>query len=190
MTVALLLAALNYFGAGAAELSACQGLEKLWADLGSSDPVTAERVMVQLAAKPAQTVPFLREHVRPVSAPDPCRVAQWLSDLDSDAFATRERATEELEKLSEVAEPALNKALGGSPSLEVRRRIKGLLERVTAERFNPSANRRRAVRAVEVLERVRDARARELLGILAQGAPKAQLTVEARAALERLETPR
>jgi hypothetical protein len=185
-----LLVALSYLGASAAELSACEGLEKLWADLGSRDPVTAERVMAQLAARSLQTVPFLRERLRPVSVPDPCRVARWLSELDSDAFATRERATQELEKLAEVAEPALNEALGKSPSLEARRRIKGLLEGVTAERFNPSADRRRAVRGVEVLERVRDAGARELLGILAQGAPKAQLTVEARAALDRLETQR
>jgi hypothetical protein len=164
--------------------------EKLWADLDSRDPVVAEQVMSQLAAQPAQTVPFLREHLRPVSAPDPCRVARWLADLDSDDFATRERATRELEKRGEAVESALNEALNKSPSLEARRRIKGLLERVKVERFNPSADRRRAVRAVEVLERVGDAKARQLLGILARGSPKAQLTVEARAALERLEASR
>ena len=177
-------------GTDAAESSASKGLEKLWADLTSKDPAIIEQVMAQLAARPAQTVPFLREHLHPVSAPGPCRVSRWLAELDSDDFATRERATQELEQRGEMVESALTRALGKSPSLEARRRIKGLLERVRAERFNPSANRLRAVRAVEVLERIGDAKARQLLGMLAQGAPAAQLTVEARAALERLQTPR
>jgi hypothetical protein len=88
-----------------------------------------------------------------------------------------------------VVDSALTGALEKSPSLEARRRIMRLLERVTGERFNPSAHRLRAVRAVEVLERIGDAKARQLLDILAKGAPAAQLTVEARAALERLQAP-
>jgi hypothetical protein len=116
-------------------------------------------------------------------------VAGWLAELDSDDFATRERATQGLEKQGEVVESALLEALGQSPSLEARRRIQRLLEGVKAERLNPSAERCRAVRAVEVLERIGDAKSRQVLVLLARGAPEAQLTVEARSALKRLEAP-
>jgi hypothetical protein len=47
----------------------------------------------------------------------------------------------------------------------------------------------RRVRAVEVLEAVGTAEARDLLGVLAKGAPGAALTREARESLGRLERP-
>jgi hypothetical protein len=189
MTVVLLLAALGRPGAAAGP-SAPEAIPKLWADLGSKDPATAERVMAQLAARPAQTASFLRKHLHPVVAPERGRVARWLADLDSDDFPTREQATEELKKAAEVVEPALKEALGKSPSPEAQVRIRRLLERMRAERLNPSADRRRAVRAVEVLERIGDGEARKVLNLLSRGAREAQLTVEARAALERLEASR
>jgi hypothetical protein len=60
------------------------------------------------------------------------------------------------------------------------------LDKVKGERLAPSPDRLRAVRAVEVLERIDDCAARRLLTALAAGAPEAQLTVEAKSALERL----
>jgi proline dehydrogenase len=71
--------------------------------------------------------------------------------------------------------------------LEARRRIKALLERLRTERFNPSPERLRVVRVVEVLERIGDAESRRILSALARGAPEAQLTTEAKTALERLD---
>jgi hypothetical protein len=161
-------------------------LEKLWANLGVTDPAAAEKTMATLVAKSAQSVPFLRQRVRPVPVPDPRRVARCLADLDSEQFAVREKATQELEKMAEVVEPALQKALDKKPPPEARRRIKGLLDRLRAERLNPPAERLRIVRAVEVLERIGDTEARRVLSGLARGAPEAQLTIEAKTALERL----
>jgi hypothetical protein len=92
MTITLLLTVTSF----GAEPPVYRGLEKPWAELAGKDPAIAEQVMAQLAARPAETVPFLREHLHPVPAPDPCRVARWLAELDSDDFATRERATQEL----------------------------------------------------------------------------------------------
>ena len=97
-----------------------------------------------------------------------------------------QRASKALEDLSEAVEPQLRKALEGKPSLEARRRIERLLKQVRGERLSPSRQRRRAVSAIEVLERIGNAEARGVLAALARGAPTAALTVDARGALERL----
>jgi len=52
---------------------------------------------------------------------------------------------------------------------------------------NLTGDRLRVVRAVEVLERISNAEARQLLQSLADGAPGALETVQARAALARLK---
>jgi hypothetical protein len=89
-----------------------------------------------------------------------------------------------LAKLGYLAEPALKKALEDRPSLESRRRIKGLLDKLPAEELT-SAEELRGLRAVELLERLAQPEADELLQALSGGAAGARLTREARAALER-----
>jgi hypothetical protein len=162
--------------------------DRLWADLGTRDPETAERAIAGLAARPAQAVPFLEGRLRPVPHADPRRVAGWLADLDSEEFAVRERADWQLGAMGEVAEPFLKQALHGRPSAEVRRHIDGLLAAVKANRLDPPAERLRAARAVEALERIGDRAARRLLADWAGGAPEAPLTIEAKSALERVTT--
>jgi hypothetical protein len=53
-------------------------------------------------------------------------IARWIADLDSEKFATREKATHELEKLGEAAQPALRKAIEGHPNPEARKRLERL----------------------------------------------------------------
>jgi hypothetical protein len=160
-------------------------LKQLWADLATGDPVKAEQVMARLVARQAETVNFLRKHLHPITV-DPPRVARWLAELDSDIHATREQASRALESLSEVVEPQLRQALAAKPSLEARRRIERLLKQVRGERLSPSRQRRRVMSAIEVLERIGSPAARQLLAALARGAPTAALTIDAKAALERL----
>src|SRR5262249_16809073 len=119
----------------------------------------------------------------PVRAPDVRRgehIARWIGDLDSEDFAVREAANRGLEAVGESARPALMRALAGKPSAEARRR----LEQLVAGLDGPT--RRRAVRSVEVLERIGTAPAREILERLARGEKEARLTEEVRAALARL----
>jgi HEAT repeat protein len=113
-------------------------------------------------------------------------LAGLLAELDDERFKVRERATRALEKLAETAEPPLKKALAGDPSPEARRRIEGVLDKLKKDRLNPPADRTRLVRAVEVLELIGSAEARQVLNALARGAPEAQITLEAKTALERL----
>lgn len=159
-------------------------LRSLWDDLGGRDVRKAYRSIHMLAAAGPRAVTFLKERLPPVPRPDEQRLARLIADLESDRFATREKSTRELEKLSELALPALRKILENKPSLELRRRIVPLVERIDQPIL--SGHRLFAVRAVTVLEQAGSPEAREVLEQLAKGAPGARLTQEARAALDRL----
>jgi hypothetical protein len=60
------------------------------------------------------------------SAADPQKVARWITDLDSNQFSVREKATRELEKLGESAQPAMRKALENQLKPEAKRRLERL----------------------------------------------------------------
>src|SRR5262249_28301018 len=107
---ALAALVLGAFGQDASAAAPPRTLEVLWADLGTDDAVKAEQAMARLVGGPAQTVPFLRRRVRPVTV-DARRTARWLAELDSDTYAVRERASRELEGLCEAVEPLLRQAL-------------------------------------------------------------------------------
>jgi hypothetical protein len=131
-------------------------------------------------------VPFLAKLMRPQAASaDPHTIAALVGDLDSNQFTVREKAMQALEKLGKVAEPALRTALAArQPSLEIRRRMERILEKLEGPVTAPE--RLRELRALEVLEQIGSAEARQLLETLAQGAADAPLTQEARTALRRL----
>jgi hypothetical protein len=112
-------------------------------------------------------------------------VGRLIADLDDDSFEARTAAGHELEELGRAAAPALRRALEGHPSAEARRRIEALLHRL--DEPIPSGERLRGLRAVEALERIQTAEARQVLEALSGGAPDAEVTLEAKAALRRLE---
>jgi RNA polymerase sigma factor (sigma-70 family) len=159
-------------------------LEDLWNDLAGDDASRAWRAACTLSAAPEQTLPWMREHLHALSAADAGRIARLLADLDGDEFADRERAARELEKLGELAEPALRKALAGQPGAEVRRQV----ERLLAKLDGPvrAAEVRRGLRAVEVLEQVGTPEAQRELARLAREAPGGRIEKEAKGALKRL----
>jgi hypothetical protein len=107
-----------------------------------------------------------------------------IADLDSRTFAAREKASRELEALDKLVQPALRRALQGHPSPEVRMRVERLLAKLETAVASPE--QLRSLRAVEALEHLGTPAARRLLAALAQGAPEARLTEEAKASLGRL----
>jgi RNA polymerase sigma factor (sigma-70 family) len=169
-------------GRPAGRLSAEQ-LEACWSDLAGEDASRAAASLSRLADVPGQAVPLLRERVRPAQAPSEDDLRRLLAELDDPEFARREAATKRLADLGELAEAGLRAALRGQPSAEVRRRIEGLL---AGPRLVRTAEARRGLRAVRVLECVGTPEARQHLEALSRGAPQARLTQEAKAALERL----
>ncbi len=159
-------------------------LQTLWGDLAGADGAKAHGAVWALAAVPAQSLPFLKERVRPFPVPEPRRLAQLLADLDSGRFAVREKAGRELEGLTGLAGKVLRAALASPRSIEFRRRVELLLARLDGPVQYPEV--RRALRVVEVLEHVGTAEARAFLAELSRGAPGARLTREALVALRRL----
>jgi hypothetical protein len=160
-------------------------LENLWTNLADPDGIRAYRAIWTLAAASRDSVPFLAQRVRPMARAEDEQLARWIADLDSAVFADRDKATRELERQGEVAEPLLRKALTGDPSPEVRRRIEALRSKLHGP--VTSADALRSIRAVEVLEHIATPEARQVLQNLATGAADARLTREAKAALARQE---
>jgi WD40 repeat protein len=158
-------------------------LEKRWIDLASSAGPQAVQALWDLVASPEQAVPLVRQRIKPVEPADAQRVERLIRNLDSEDFQTRIKATEELEKIVDGAEPALRKKLAEKPSLEMKQRINQVLSKLEP---SASGERLRALRAIQVLEYAGTAAAREHLRMLAKGVVEARLTCEAKAVLERL----
>lgn len=167
-----------------AALSAAD-LESHWKTLAGEDAPAAFRAIQTLAADPVRSIPDLRKRLHPVAIVEDKRLRQWIADLDNDQLAVREKATSELEKVGAAALHAMQKALADKPSLETRRRLEPLIEKQQREEWSSSPANLRSRRAVEVLERAGTPEAKEVLTILANGAPGAWQTQDAKAALER-----
>src|SRR5262249_4739035 len=102
-------------------------LDKAWADLASTDEATSTRAILALAAAPKDSIPFLKDHLKPVKV-DAERVAKLVKQMESSKFAEREAASRELaadvEYLGKFAKPALEKYQGEGTSAEARRRVR------------------------------------------------------------------
>lgn len=159
-------------------------LAALWKELAGEEFPNAYQALGALAADPKQTVAFLKEQLKPVSPADALRVEKLIADLDSDQFAVRQKASQELDKLGDLAEPYLRRVLEGKPTLEVRRRADDLLRKL--EEQPPAGEVARDLRALALLEHLGTPEAREVLRRMTKGAPGVRITREAAAALERL----
>jgi hypothetical protein len=153
-----------------------------WTALGG-EAKNAYQAMEQMLNVPEHAVAVLKERVRPVQSCDPDTVAKWIAQLDSETFAERMKAQTALEQMGEGAAHLIQQALERKNSLELTRRLEELLSKSDAT--SPAALRHH--RAVATLEWIGTPAALALLRTLAEGAPRAHLTTEARAALKRLE---
>ena len=128
---------------------------------------------------------YLKDHIKPAVGVDPKRIDGWIAEMGDDNFQVRQRAADELQKLGELAQPALEKVLKGQPNLdtqEARRRP----ARQDRHRQGRSPAVLQALRGVEVLGKQGTAEARQILEKIAQGAAGARLTRAAQASLNRL----
>lgn len=166
----------------AAPLTTAQ-IEACWTDLAGSDAGRAVAALARLADVPQQAVPMLHDRLHPAKAPRAEELRRLIADLDDEQFERRRAAAKRLAALDDLAHAALREALQHKPSLETRRRIEGLLAEAHLARTQDA---RRQLRAIGVLEAIGTAEARQVLGILAKGAPEARLTRTAQAALDRL----
>ncbi|MBY0527862.1 MAG: sigma-70 family RNA polymerase sigma factor [Gemmataceae bacterium] len=159
--------------------------ETLWKDLSADDAKVADAAIRALSAAP-KSVTFLAERVKAVTPPNAEQVKQLILDLEGDKpFAVRQKATDELEKLGELAADALQKVLDEKPGLETQMRIERLLARLV-NAAAPPPDLLRSLRALEVLEDLGTPEARQLVETIAKGAGGAQLTRQARETLNRM----
>ncbi len=159
-----------------------QGLEGLWATLAEDDARTAYQAIQSLVFESEKAVPFLKERMRPVLEPNANQLSSWIADLDSDEFAVRQKATQALEQLDNLAEATLRKKLAEKPSPEVCRQIEDLLK---SKELRPGVLQ--ALRGLEALELIGNNEATEVLKTMASGTEAAVLTQEAKASMGRLK---
>lgn len=158
-------------------------LERWWDDLAGEDARKAHAAIGGLCAAPERAVNLLRDRLRPSPAGPADEIRRRIADLDSDAFERREAASADLAALGDQARPALQAALQANPSAELRRRAEALLAPPDVVR---SAETLRALRAVEVLERIGNPEVRQILEALGKGDPDARQTRDVKEALARL----
>jgi dipeptidyl aminopeptidase/acylaminoacyl peptidase len=165
------------------ERPSAKQLEAVWADLAGDDATKAYQGARILLAASAETDAFWNNRLHPAAAVDAAKIAKLIGKLDSNEFAIREQATNELLKLNGTVLPVLRKALQGQPSEEARRRLEQVLQALEGL---PAAEELRDMRAVEILEYLDIPTARMIIESLAKGEPDARLTVAAKGSLDRL----
>jgi RNA polymerase sigma factor (sigma-70 family) len=163
-----------------------EDLLRCWDDLAGAAPA-GFRAIRCLAAVPDQALPFLRERLGPVPPADPRGLRQLLDALDSNDFAQRKKAAQDLSQLADRAVNALKQEAEQTTSVEVRRALGEILASAGAP---VAGEQRRTVRVVEAVEAMGTPEAARWLDKLAGGAPGARLTREAGAARDRLRSPR
>ena len=165
-------------------LLSAKTLETLWADLADQDAGRAYRAIAQLSSDPERAVPFLVKRLHPVARVDPSQIEQWIKDLGSNQFSIRQKALTALEACGESAESALRQALKQGPTVEVRRRVELLLQKI--DQGILPMEQLRSLRALTVLEHSGREDARKRVTVIAGGAAEAWLTREAQASLQRM----
>jgi hypothetical protein len=158
----------------------------LWSELGLTDVPRAYQAMCRLTTAGGQVVSGLQQQVQPILELQ-TRIQQLLADLDARKYAVRRRAAVELEKLGDLALPALEQALQGKPSVETRLRMEQLLRRLQrSDDDKDFSGRLQLLRSIEVLENIGTPEARKLLARMADRLPAPWGQREAKAAMERL----
>jgi WD40 repeat protein len=157
-----------------------------WEALSGTDAKAAWRAVWALAADP-KAPDLLRAMVVVSSLPHADQMKRWLADLGADRYPVREAATKALQGLGRLVEPDLLSAREQTKSEEVRTRLDALLASIPTDRSPAELIQARAVSA---LEAAGTPAARKLLVEWAAGPPGARLTVDAKAALNRLAATR
>jgi WD40 repeat protein len=162
-------------------------VDRLWTDLAKRDWKDSGPSLATLATHPEAAVALLRERLKPANGPDgadPAALAALIARLDGAGFADRERAAASLRWHGSDALPAVRERVNQPASPELKQRLTTLVDDIQAAPM--PADRVRELRAVELLEQIGTAAARDQLKLLAGGAAGAALTRAAADALTRL----
>jgi hypothetical protein len=159
------------------------GFDEAFRLLAATDPAQAQRGLDYLYRHPGDAVRQAGERVVVPASVGAAKIAQYVADLESDDFPTREAAVKALEKVGGEAATLLKEAREKSASAEVRKLAGQLLGKIDSPSVRPDDLL--FLRVVEALEHLDTPEARAQLEKWAAGAPGHRLTVEAAAALAR-----
>jgi RNA polymerase sigma factor (sigma-70 family) len=165
---------------------AAERIQAEWKSLHGEDANRAYRALLTLSANPGQALAKVKTELQQAPRVDSKLIGQWVADLDDKKFAVREKAVSELKRAGDLAWPALRSVVDNPPSLEAQKRARQLIGNQD-DPLLPVPDRLRLIRSLELLERLGTPEARELVQILADGAPEAWLTQEAKSMLPRLK---
>jgi hypothetical protein len=158
-------------------------LETLWAEIGTDNDLKLQRILKAFRAAPKPAVALFGTQVLPARKAEQAKLEQWIAALDDPAAVRRDQAMKHLQRAAHAYAPLLEARLEQAGPGERRNRLTFVLGQAKEE--SPPVALLKALRVVALLEQMATPEARGLLRTLAGGAPRARLTVEARAALER-----
>lgn len=162
-------------------------LDEAWKELAEADGAKGFGALRKLVVARTQAVPLFARQLKPIVPVGKDEMTRMLKNLDSENYDVRQKAFDDLDRLGSLAEEALRKALAQELSLEARRKVEQLLEKL---REGPTpAGLLRSSRALEALEVIGTPEARSVLEKVAAGAETSPLTRAARESLARLPKP-
>jgi hypothetical protein len=156
-----------------------------WDELASPEPRVGHQAVWGMCNEPARAVALLKERLKPVASPPAKELAALIDDLGAESFAKREAAQKRLREFGQTIEPSVREAASTAANPEGKRRLNQLLTECQSI-ASRTPDEIRAVRAVQVLERIGNPESRRLLEACAKGADAAILTRQARTALKAL----
>jgi hypothetical protein len=138
-------------------------INALWDGLANSDHAACLRAFWLLVDQGEDAARFIRRRLgEEAQAPRSKELVALIEQLDSDAFAEREKATKALENLGAKAETELRRVLATpGKSLESRRRVERLLERMRLPEFPAGVLSQRSLWGQALLEELSLDHARE-----------------------------
>ncbi len=158
----------------------------VWERLGSGDPMVAYRAVGSLVRGGEEAMEWLasliHESIHPASTEE---VAQLIDQLDNPAFSIRENASQRLQIVRDAIRDELAAAMASAQSIEVRLRLRRLLDGEGSQSLMSMAERRGWQRTIYALEIIDTAASDELLGRIAEGHPAGDLAHEAAKAVAR-----
>jgi hypothetical protein len=144
-----------------------EDLDRLWSNLASDDAAKTYAAVWNLAASPAQSVPFLRKTLLWPRSPEARDlIDRWIIELEADEFRVRDKAFQNLEQHVEAAVEQLKKNLPDAPP-ESQIRIQELLKLA----YSGGQNSLRTQQAMRLLKHLRTPEATAVLEELSKIAP-------------------
>jgi hypothetical protein len=153
--------------------------DELWDELGDADAFNSYRAIRHMAAEPQRALALLSKHLQPVPSGDSQRLEKLVADLQNPNAGVRRKAMTELRQLGEAALGALSQI---PQNQRHQQSIMIVMNKLEARFATPE--RARALKAVQILQRMGTPEAKQLLEKLAKGAAGARLTVAAKTALD------